>query len=190
MILDFDSTIILILFFLYLISMVILKVKLKKSNNYILFFTLMFIYLSEVLNYTQFPIYLSSKMASVIGQNVFRDMNLIPIIGLTKEDIMTSLLNLIMAVPYGFLISFLKKQTTRTIIIRGLLFGLIIELIQFIMAIIAGFTMRYVDINDVIFNFIGVIVGYLLYRVTIITMKRVIKKFSIKCNSLLEYMLK
>jgi glycopeptide antibiotics resistance protein len=44
-----------------------------------------------------------------------------------------------------------------------MLFSVLIELLQLFTGRIAGITFRIADINDVIFNTLGVIVGYILF---------------------------
>ena len=65
---------------LFLILLAFLKFMKRKSNMYLLCFSDMYIYLCVVLDLTQFPIYASEGMkAAMGGQNVWREMNLIPL---------------------------------------------------------------------------------------------------------------
>ena len=65
---------------LFLILLAFLKFMKRKSNMYLLCFSVMYIYLCVVLDLTQFPIYASEGMkAAMGGQNVWREMNLIPL---------------------------------------------------------------------------------------------------------------
>lgn len=73
-------------------------------------------------------------------------------------------LNVVMTMPVGGLILLLKNARVRFIILwlYGLLLGIFIESMQFIQDnSIKGFS-RFVDINDVISNMLGVVLGFYL----------------------------
>ena len=64
---------------IFLILGSLLKLKFKKSYAYLLFFSIMYVYLYKVIDLTQFPIYADEFQRSTFGgQNVWREMNLIP----------------------------------------------------------------------------------------------------------------
>lgn len=78
-------------------------------------------------------------------------------------------LNVVMTMPVGGLILLLKNARIRfiTLWLYGLLLGLFIESMQFILDnSIKGFS-RFVDINDVISNMLGVVLGFYLLLVVI-----------------------
>ena len=80
--------------------------------------------------------------------------------GLTQNGI----LNIIMTVPFGFLIPCIYKDiSAKRMLLLSVFIGVIIESLQLGIALIAGFTFRIIDIDDVIFNFIGSIIGYGIY---------------------------
>ncbi|MFW0966759.1 MAG: VanZ family protein [Thermacetogeniaceae bacterium] len=60
----------------------------------------------------------------------------------------------------------LAKTDLRSIAWKGLLFTVSIELIQLLTNVtyIAGYGYRRVDINDILFNFLGTMIGYGLFR--------------------------
>ena len=123
---DFDWLIMMPLSFLY-IGIVFYYVKYKKRKvPYIIVFTLFFTYMAEVLKYTQFPICLNMDMEELNRQCV----NYIPFHFLSIEDVETFVLNIIITVPFGFLVPILYKCDWRKIIVSGILFGAITEIIQ------------------------------------------------------------
>lgn len=80
---------------LFLILLAFLKFMKRKSNMYLLCFSVMYIYLCVVLDLTQFPIYASEGMkAAMGGQNVWREMNLIPLKTIVTDFSMESVLNI------------------------------------------------------------------------------------------------
>ncbi|MEH7350773.1 VanZ family protein [Gottfriedia acidiceleris] len=152
----------------------VLKIKFKKDIVYLLFFSIMYIYICNVLNYTQFPIYVFQTDRDIIRLHV--SINLVPLINLTMEDFETSLLNVLMTIPFGFGLPFITKSTFKKIALAGLLIGLIIESLQGIIGLLNGYTFRVVDINDVLFNFTGTIIGYSIFKLFSYLFKLTIKK--------------
>lgn len=165
----------------------VLKVKFKKDIVYLFFFSIMFICLCSVINYTQFPIYSSHTLRDIIGLYVWGNMNVVPLISLTMQDFVTSLFNVLMTIPFGFGLPFITKSTFKKIVIAGLLIGVIIETLQGIIGLLNGYTMRIVDINDVIFNFTGTLVGYSIFKLFSYLFKLSIKKANKELNSLLKH---
>ena len=73
-------------------------------------------------------------------------------------------------VPLGFIIPLIQKKfnNIKSIFISSLIFSLIIESMQFIISIILGYNYKVVDIDDIILNTIGGIIGYILYKLVCI----------------------
>ncbi|WP_257143982.1 VanZ family protein [Bacillus sp. AFS002410] len=170
-----------------LMILIVLKIKFKKDIVYLFFFSIMFIYLCFVLKYTQFPIYISQTYRDMFGLHTGRNLNLVPLINLTKEEFETSSLNVLMTIPFGFGLPFITKSTFKKIAISGLLIGVIIESLQGIIALLNGFTFRIVDINDVIFNCTGTLVGYIIFKMFSYVYKLLINKANLKLNQLLKH---
>ena len=78
-------------------------------------------------------------------------------------------LNIVMTMPVGGLILLLKSARVRFIILwmYGLLLGIFIESMQFILDNSIKRFSRFVDINDVISNMLGVVLGFYLLLVVI-----------------------
>lgn len=146
-----------------------LRIKKKKSFVYLLLFTIFYLYVFKVLDYTLFQfqtlIILKHFMPNLMlnGVEAGRNMNLIPLAELTLYDLKTSLLNILLFIPFGFGLPFITRLRVKKVIIYGALFSIVIELLQLISGSMAGITFRIADINDVIFNTIGVTVGYILF---------------------------
>jgi glycopeptide antibiotics resistance protein len=145
-----------------------LRTKKKKTPLYLLFFTIFYLYIYKVLDYTllQFQSLLLLKhFAPALRMNgvAARDsINLIPLVNLTAEDWRTSLLNILLMMPFGFGLPFITNFTAGRIIVLGALFSIAIELLQLLTGVMAGMTFRIADINDVIFNTVGVAAGYVI----------------------------
>lgn len=80
-------------------------------------------------------------------------LNLIPFYGMSIEE---SLLNVVLFVPLGFFLPILSKKfrSIKTAILTGISLSLFIEIVQI-------FTLRTTDINDLITNTLGTLLGYL-----------------------------
>ena len=185
MIIDFDLSIILPIFVLYIIVIVYLAKVRKKTLPYLVFFTLLFIYITEVFNYTQFPIIVNPDMDG----NLWNNINYIPFYHFTVEDIWTSLMNIVLAGPFGFLLPFLARISKGKIILLGVLFGMVIETTQFIVGGVLGYTLRVIDINDIIFNFIGVILGYGVYNIFVWVIRKIAGKQGGQVNRLFKFIM-
>ncbi|NLN83085.1 MAG: VanZ family protein [Firmicutes bacterium] len=122
--------------------------------------TIMFVYISLVLSVTLMPIVVSLPF---IFSHPYRPMNLIPFVDyiLGRGDTVRQIvLNVIMMMPFGFLLPIVKKQNIFSCLFWTFLFSLSIELLQ---PLIDGF--RVADITDIITNTLGGLLGYLLYLV-------------------------
>lgn len=189
MLIDFDIFTVVLLFVIYIISILILKYKFNKSAAYLIIYTFLFIYLSEVLKYTQFPIMVRTDLQEKINQNILASINFVPLVHLVKDDIQTSILNFVMAVPFGVLVPMLKKVKFRKLLLYAVLFGLVIEAFQLIVALAVGFTFRVIDVNDIIFNGLGVVSGYFVYKILIFILRKLNNSINMPMNFMVEHLL-
>jgi glycopeptide antibiotics resistance protein len=143
----------------------------KVGFVYLMSFSLFFVYIYKVLDYTllrfQTLLLLQHFVPGLMlnGIPAGRTVNLIPVVMLTSGDVKSSLLNILMMVPFGFGSPFIADLRFKRVVIAGLLFSLTIELVQLITGFAANTTFRIADVNDVIFNTIGVAIGYGLFAV-------------------------
>ena len=173
---------------LFLILLAFLKFMKRKSNMYLLCFSVMYIYLCVVLDLTQFPIYASEGMkAAMGGQNVWREMNLIPLKTIVTDFSMESVLNIIVTIPLGFGLSFLMRYSWQQIMLSGLLVGGCAEAGQLLTALWVGFTFRHVNIDDILLNIIGVLLGYGVFKIFRNVFQWGYKKLETNSNAFLSY---
>jgi glycopeptide antibiotics resistance protein len=148
---------------------VFLRTKKKKSLVYLVIFSLFYSYLYKVLDYTliqlQSLLLLKHFLPSLTLNGVTAEdsFNVIPLITLTIGDSRTSLLNILLMLPLGFGLPFITKVGVKQVVGIGALFSIAIELLQLITGLTAQVTFRIADINDVIFNTVGVAIGYALF---------------------------
>jgi glycopeptide antibiotics resistance protein len=135
----------------------------------LLFFTIFFVYIVLVLDRTLFQfqaLIVLKHFAPYLmlnGQGDGNTVNLVPLVKLRQEDVVTSLLNVLLMVPFGFGLPFVTKLRFTQTVVAGVLFSVGIEVLQWMTGLIGGVTFRIADINDVIFNAAGVVIGYGLF---------------------------
>jgi len=166
---------------LFLIYILIYIKKLKYKNKlYKIKFSLFYFYIMVVFLITIMPFRII-----VPGRNklFLERLNLIPFrdiyrhyLGGTQDVI----LNIIMFIPFGFLISFFKEKNILETIILSFSFSLFIEVTQLLYAWTTIYSKRTSDITDVITNTIGGIIGYLIYKIFCILKKRIAVIFVLK----------
>lgn len=112
-------------------------------------------------------LYTISHKSNIIKANI----NLIP---LTNINI-SFILNIIMFIPLGFLLPILwkKYQNPKSVIIFSFLFSLFIETAQL-------FTFRATDIDDLIANTLGGLLGYIIWIIYYKIFKKSLNNFAYK----------
>jgi glycopeptide antibiotics resistance protein len=170
-----------------------LKLKKRKSFVYLLFFTIFSIYLYKVLDYTllqfQSLLLLQHFLPNLMlnGVEAGRTVNLIPLATLRLVDVETSLLNILMMMPFGFGLPFITNFRFKKTVIAGLLLSIAIELLQLITGFMANTTFRIADINDVIFNTVGVAIGYMLFVGFVRLYRQISHNGKLSTNPILRY---
>lgn len=168
MLLDFDE----LTWFVGAVGLAITLVVLwrrKRSAYYLLCLSVFWVYMLFVVKETLFPIPLSGQMLETMREQTtfMSGVNLIPgRFGAYGPffDRTQLLLNVVLAVPFGFGMSFVARVRGMRVPWLALSFGIGIEMAQLIISLALGFTYRVVDVNDVLLNSLGVIVGYGLFR--------------------------
>ena len=99
-------------------------------------------------------------------------INLIPF---SSEGAMTYNLNIIMFMPFGFLLPLIWKnfRNAKKVVLMGFLMSLAIEICQL-------FNLRATDIDDLMMNTLGAVIGYFIWKLT----KRLFKNINHKSISL------
>ncbi|SFB04815.1 MULTISPECIES: VanZ family protein [unclassified Bacillus (in: firmicutes)] len=125
-----------------------------------------------------FPIGFQSNI-----ENVFRSLNVIPLktiindisqIGIAYDGDVLFMLgliarnvggNILLLMPLGFLAPILwnKFKYYKNTVLLGFIVSISIEVLQFLESLIAGERGRVTDIDDVICNVLGALLGYLIY---------------------------
>jgi glycopeptide antibiotics resistance protein len=140
----------------------------KHSLSYQLFFSIFWVYLLAVVQAVIFPIAINTAY----GVATFTSsINLIPFYFGSCFSQMPELCvrgiidNIILTIPFGFGVNFLLRIKPRSFFWLAIAVGLGFEFSQLLVSIAFRSGFRAVDINDVILNATGVLLGYALFRV-------------------------
>ncbi|WP_157767541.1 VanZ family protein [Actinosynnema pretiosum] len=116
------------------------------------------LYLAGVAHFTLFPIDWGAG-------NLTPWHNQLQPIPLLTADLPTFALNVVMLVPFGVLLPLLDARVTRAgqVAVRALGFSAVIEVAQLVVYLLAR-SGRSVDVDDLIANTVGAVLGFLLLR--------------------------
>lgn len=130
------------------------------GNDILIIRTLLYVYLSGVLYFTLMPIITSLPF---VFNHPYNSINLIPFddyFANRGDTVRQIILNIIMMIPFGFLLPIIKKRKLGFCLMSTFILSLCIELLQ---PLISG--TRSADITDLITNTLGGLLGYLLYLI-------------------------
>ena len=128
--------------------------------------------------YTVFGLYLTALLSlvgfpGVTSLKIDFEVNIIPIFNMVS-DFTNACLNILLFVPFGFFLPILwdNFRKIKSVALAGLFAALFIEISQI-------FTFRTTDINDIITNTVGAVVGYSIAR---LMTNRSTKQVCLKCK--------
>ncbi|MCY9574294.1 VanZ family protein [Bacillus xiamenensis] len=157
-------------------SLVIFIYKLMRgttSKILFLYYVLFSLYIASLVSLTFFPFPYQKKLIELmIEDNLGTIHNLIPFktIIVTLELGLTSFIkqiigNVILFIPLGFILPILFSfYQLRKVTYIGFLVSLSIELIQFVLDLIVGYNYRSFDVDDIITNTLGTLIGVIIYK--------------------------
>lgn len=150
----------------------------KQTVGQKILISLFIVYMTGVTAITLFPIIYEPEIMILNDQTFnFIPFGTISEILLRNSDFKTGFLNIggniIMCIPFGVALPFMVKTKKRFYyVIYALALPIAIEFSQFIISISLNSFYRTIDIDDVILNFIGVIIGYGIYRILPLPVKK------------------
>ncbi|KGL40868.1 hypothetical protein BMT55_16400 [Listeria newyorkensis] len=151
----------------------------KEPIEKIIFKSCMFIYISGVVGYTIFPIMTNSRL--IEDTRLFREgvsgINIIPFATIweiymysgdmdVSQGIFQVVANIIMFVPLGCLYPLCSKYKVswKRMFLLAVALSVSIELLQLLQNIFYQVAFKYVDVDDLIWNVSGGLIGYALFR--------------------------
>ena len=148
--------------FVIIENIIFLKKNIKPDLIYRLVFYSFFIYFLLILKLTFFPLPIG-KDPIIDLQMMALQNNFVPFKGIFKHNefaFYPVIENIALLFPLGIYLPLLfKRKGFGFVLIIGLITTVGIESMQFIISSIIGVTYRTTDINDVIFNTLGLIIG-------------------------------
>jgi glycopeptide antibiotics resistance protein len=133
---------------------------------YLVAFFVLTVYLSLVARETQVYHSVPGDESSTYGFSSY--VNLVPGMasphhwsGFNLEQVF---INILLGVPLGFGLNFVRLVRLRTLPWIALGFGFAIEVLQLLVSLIVGHPRHIADVNDMLLNASGVVIGYSLFR--------------------------
>lgn len=153
-------------FILALVYVGIYQKKLKKKETLtICKFTVLYIYIAMVLYVTIMPFEISIISHT---DSLLEYVHTIPFADFRSNRtgaMRECLLNIVMTMPFGFLLGWMKKNSNVIAVgLSTLLFSACIEIMQLYYCLQGALHSRSCDVTDLITNTLGGFVGYLIYR--------------------------
>lgn len=144
----------------------------KRRNPYYIFcFSILGIYLLFAIQQVFFPIEINGDYSEYMRHEAsFTSfINLIPFyfgpFGTLGSSLQTMMLNAILTIPFGFGINFVARVRAKAFLWIAPAIGLGFETAQLIISLMLRYPYRLIDINDVLMNTLGILVGYGIFRV-------------------------
>lgn len=174
-------------FIAFIITFIVKMIRIpaaKKAGKTINYFYetvqgLFIVYLIVLFTYTLFPSPFGGREGRMFNLIPFKEVRtMISYRGFGTYLVKLCIYNVFLFVPFGFLgglLLFLKNKRAGMIILYGFLTTTTIELIQYIMNM--G---RAADIDDIILNTLGTMVGYIVSLFVVFVLKNKIKQLQMK----------
>ena len=158
------------IYILLLVVVILQKVSIKK----IIIRSLFYFYIISILAVTIFPIPIQGLKE--IGLYGWGNNNFIPFVSILDISFNDNLSitikikqiigNIVLFIPMGFFIPLIWKckKYFRKALLIGILCSLSIELLQYIISLLLEFNYKVTDVDDILLNTLGFIIGFFLYR--------------------------
>ena len=180
-----------------LISVIILVALSRRTRNlsFLFFLSIFEAYVLLAIDKIFFPIEINGLYVDVMrNEPLMSQINLIPFYfdqyGLTPASFWGIVNNIILTMPFGFGLNFITHLRARNFVWLGLVLGFGFETTQLIISLVLRYPYRNIDINDVLLNAIGVLIGYGLFRIFALLYLEITKLFDIKHEGLSAYIYK
>lgn len=170
-----------IILIVYMISL-IKSIKAKDGIIKYFFLSSFYVYIFLVIAITIFPLPIDSKLIADRREIFVPHNNYIPfksLINLLNSKNLLTIFrnvagNVIMFMPLGVLapILFKRVRSIKNIFMISLLCSLTIEFSQFIISYILTISYKVTDIDDIILNIIGGLLGFIVYKLSLVVLNK------------------
>lgn len=187
MLMSFDATHLYISLTVLAVVLIVLWMQ-KRSLSYIFFCAIFGIYLVGVISVVVFPIHIP-EMGMEFNRRL--QVNLVPFnfgrCGFLYLCIRNIYENILLTIPFGFGVSFIARLKPKNIFWLAIAVGCAFELVQLIISLAIRSSFRVVDINDVILNATGVLLGYGIFTMFGRLYLFIMQRFHIQPKYILAY---
>ncbi len=165
----------------------------KQSWSYLLCLAIFGLYLLVLAQIAFFPLQISGAYADAMRrERLFASfVNLIPFYfgpyGTLDSSLVTLIQNIVLTIPLGFGVNFVALVRPKPALWLALAVGFGLETTQLVISLLLGYPYRFIDVNDVIMNALGVLLGYVLFRVFACFYLGVTRHFGIPRRGLTAY---
>lgn len=159
---------------LYIIFLVVLAIVLfflwrkKRSVPYLICFSLFWVYMLAAIDRVFFPIPLDAHFSDPYNLSPWARVNLIPFNFWESSSALESLelmiYNILLTIPFGFGINLIAKIKPQKVLLLCVAVGIGTELLQLGISLLLWYPYRIIDIDDTLANSLGVLLGYLMFR--------------------------
>ncbi|MFZ5882322.1 MAG: VanZ family protein [Chloroflexota bacterium] len=159
-----------------------------KSITWLFFFSLFWLYLMQVVSVAIFPFPID-----IADENFKPNINLIPFdfghCDPRARDLCLRQIyeNILLTIPFGFGVNFIARLKPRQIWGLAAGVGSTLELIQLAISLTFRISFRVVDINDVLLNAAGVLIGYAAFRLFGWTYSQLLQRLNIQPRYIFAY---
>lgn len=161
----------------------------SKNPAFLLCCAIFGIYLLFVIELIFFPIRISESYVRDVRW--FSSINLIPLnfnfSELPRLVLQQIVLNVLLTVPFGFGMRFVAQIRAKQVLWIALAVGAAIETGQLLISVVVRYPYRTIDVNDVLLNALGVVVGYGVFRIFARLYTGVTKRYAIQHSGLTAY---
>ncbi|MAS35097.1 MAG: hypothetical protein CL610_13890 [Anaerolineaceae bacterium] len=175
-----------------LIVMLLIMWRRKHSLAYVLCGGIFGVYVLFTLDKTLFPIRIMDEMLHSGEPMRLWSLNLIPfnfdMTFIPHMVVRQIVLNILLTVPFGFGINFVAHVRAKHILWLALAVGLSIETLQLMIGFLLRYLYRVVDVNDVLLNATGVLIGYGTFQVCARLYTRITRKPDRNQNGLVAFL--
>lgn len=169
-----DSTLLFMVAAVAYVTLLLRWISKKTRPERLFVFTVFYIYLVTVLATVFFPFPFQTRLLHDLRSGGQPPNNFIPfhdVFSMAKHDSLHDFLrqiggNIVMFFPFGFLLPIAFKTTLKfkKAILIGIVSSVIIELGQLLIDVIIQYNYRTCDIDDVILNTTGFIIGFVIFK--------------------------
>jgi glycopeptide antibiotics resistance protein len=141
----------------------------RRSTSHLFCFAVFWVYLMFGVNEAFFPIQITGDYVEAMRQVPFMSQVNFALLYFgpfpdPERILIAGILNIILTVPVGFGVSFITRVKAKDFLWLAIGVGLGIEAIQLAISLALRYPYRVIDVNDALFNTVGVLVGFGFFR--------------------------